>query len=118
MDTRQTVVLVGETLVIDVIDACLQNMSSIATARLSSTNPDFRQQLNALSCGLIIIDLDGPELPALTTHLKNQHQAPIMLLNADTNDAVLMCSQTFKLRCVDELVDVVKAITGGQKTVI
>ncbi len=118
MDTRQTVVLVGETLVIDVIDACLQNTSSITAARLSSASPDFHQQLNTLPCGLIILDLNGPELPALTTHLKNQRQASIMLLNADTNDAVLMCSQTFKLRCVDELVDVIKAIIGGQKTII
>jgi hypothetical protein len=107
MQQLQTLVLFGDSLVIDVVEACLNSNPNYETRRIFATDTHIPHQLNKLKPGLIIFDVDTGNLQPILRYLQSHQQIPLLGLSADSNDAVVLCSQAFKIPDSRQLAQIV-----------
>lgn len=111
MNNHQLVVLFGESLLLDSVEASLAIDPAVSVMRLHSTAPEVAQRLSDLSPDLVIFDLDTSDIRGLAPFLKTQPSVPMLGLDINCNKVVGLTTEVHDVLNVDELKRVLERYT-------
>ena len=116
MDERQLIVLYGDTLLIDGVEACLAGKHELDVIRVNATLANVGQRLQAIAPDLVIFDVGTPvpELSKLIVPLlQKQPGIPFIGLDADNSEVISLCTTQYPSFSTKDLVDVIQTQTSA-----
>ncbi len=108
MNAQQLVVLYGDSLLLDSVEAILAGEVQISVIRLLSATPEVAERICALMPDLVIFDLDAGNFRGLIPFLKACPGAPLLGLDIATNRAVSLTSRVHTVSNQEDLRRVVE----------
>jgi hypothetical protein len=93
MRTEPLLVLLGDSLILDSVEASLTGDQAFSVIRLRSAHPEIAERLRALAPNLIIFDLDARDFHSIIPFLKARSGVPLLGIDVNGNIAVsLTCT--------------------------
>lgn len=102
MNTQPLLVLFGDSLILDSVEASLADRQTFSVLRLRRAQPEITERLQALTPTLIIFDLDTPCLRSILPFLKAKAGVPLLGVDINGNIAV---SLTCTHHCLEDQAD-------------
>ena len=112
MDDRRLVVLFGDSLLMDTIEASLSENESLGVMRIHTTVPDVGERLKKLQPHLVIFDWDAPHCQFALPFLREQAGIPLLGLDVTSSKAIMLCSQEHTVLTAEELGNLIQAKTS------
>lgn len=96
MDNQPLVVLLGDSLLVDSVEASLAGDPATAVVRLRSEAPEIAERLRAIRPDLVIFDLNAPAMQSLLPFVQAAPGVPLLGLDINGRVAVgLACTHYF-----------------------
>ena len=111
MDEKRLVVLYGDTLLIDGVEASLTERNGLDVIRVDTTIANVGQHLKTIAPDLVIFDLDTPviELSKLIVPLlQKQPGIPFICLDAQHSEVVTLACEQHTAHSTNDLVDIIR----------
>jgi DNA-binding NarL/FixJ family response regulator len=111
MDGKRLVVLYGDTLLIDGVEASLADRNGLDVVRVDTTIANVGQHLKTIAPDLVIFDLDTPtaELSKLIVPLlQKQPSVPFICLDAQHSEVVTLACEQYTAHSTNDLVDIIR----------
>ncbi|MGC9395509.1 MAG: hypothetical protein ACP5J4_11700 [Anaerolineae bacterium] len=111
MDEKRLVVLYGDTLLIDGVEASLTERNGLDVIRVDTTIANVGQHLRTIAPDLVIFDLDTPviELSKLIVPLlQKQPGVPFICLDAEHSEVVTLACEQHTAHSTNDLVDLIR----------
>lgn len=103
MNKQQLVVLFGDSLLLDSVEASLTQRDLLSVLRLRTAAPEVAERLNTLNPDLVIFDLDGRNFRSLVPFLRMQPGVALLGLDINSHQAVGLTAQTHPVHNFDDL---------------
>jgi hypothetical protein len=113
MEKRRLVVLLGDSLLMDSVDASLRNRPGLGVMRMYAAVDETIGQLRALGPDLIMVDLDTPHADFIVPFLREQPDTPMLGIDADSNRVVVLSSRHRPAFTGDDLVEMIQEQTAS-----
>jgi hypothetical protein len=107
--TQQTVALIGDSLLIDSIEAALNAKPNLSVMRLASFGDGFEQRLPS-SPDLVIVDLQIVQLGPILAYLLGFPGIPVLGIETNSNQVIALSSRHYTAECSDDLTRIIKDI--------
>lgn len=114
MDNRRLVVLVGDSLLMDTVEASLGESQEFGVMRIYSTVTDIASRLQSLSPDAVIFDWDVPHADFVLSMLKQWPGVPLLGLDVTCSQVTALSSEQHITLTVNDLARVVKAHTADK----
>ena len=114
MDDRRIVVLFGDSLLMDTVEASLDENPELGVMRMHSNVPDIGQRLKSIQPHLIIFDWDAPHCQFVLPFLREQSGVPLLGLDVTCSKAIMLCSQEHTILTADELAELIQTKTANE----
>lgn len=101
--------LCGESVLIDGIEASLQDSEGVEIVRLDTSQPDAVQVLGGLSPDIIIFDLTPSQLSCVFTFLQTHTDVVLIGLDIDCDQALFLSAEWRRLPTVADLMQAIEA---------
>lgn len=111
MDEKRLVVLYGDTLLIDGVEASLTERSGLDVIRVDTTIANVGQHLRTIAPDLVVFDIDTPviELSKLIVPLLHRQPAvPFICLDAQHSEVVMLACEQHSSHSTGDLVDIIR----------
>ncbi len=108
MNAQQLVVLYGDSLLLDSVEAILTDGGQISVVRLITATPEVAERICALAPDLVIFDLDASNFRGLIPFLKACPSVPLLGLDIATNRVVSLTSHVHTVTNQEDLRKVVE----------
>lgn len=108
MKDRRIVALVGDSLLMDTIEASLGDSQEFGVMRMYSTVTDIAGRLESLCPDAIIFDWDTPHAEFVLPILRNQPGLPLMGLDVTCSKVIALFSERHITTTVQDLSKVLK----------
>lgn len=92
MKVKQVIALFGDSLLIDTVEASLQQSQGLGVVRVQSTTADALDRLKALHPDLIIFDLNDPNSRLVVPFFREHESTPLLCVD-------VTCSKVLALSC-------------------
>ena len=92
MRAKRVIALFGDSLLIDTVEASLQNSQGLGVVRVQTTTSDALDRLKALCPDLIIFDLNDPNSRLVIPFFRDHQSTPLLCLD-------VTCSKVLALSC-------------------
>lgn len=112
MEERQLVVLFGDSLLIDTVEASLEDNPNVGMMRIHATVPDIEERLKTLCPDLIILDLNAPDSGQIIPVLWDQPGVPLLCLDITCSKAIVLSSQPYTARTAGDLAHLIEMQTS------
>jgi hypothetical protein len=107
MKERRMVVLLGDSLLMDTVEASLEDNQSLGIARIDTAVTDAGTCLKSLAPDLIIFDFDAPHLQCVICYLRDHPGVPLLGLDVTCNKVIVLSSQQRTTLTADDLAQVI-----------
>lgn len=111
MDDRQVIVLFGDSLLMDGVEASLADQHEMDVIRMDATINNVGQHLQRIAPDLVIFDLDLPFSTQIVPLLQEQPGIPFIGLDAQCSEVITLSSQHFNALSANDLVKVIQMQT-------
>ena len=111
MKERQTVVLFGDSLLMDSVEASLSNIQELGLVRIHSSVPNVVGRIGGLAPNMVIFDLNVPHTEFLIPFLKAQPGIPLLGLDVTRSQVIALSSQQYTTLTSGDLARVIKLQT-------
>ncbi len=111
MDDRQLIVLFGDSLLMDGVEASLADKQELDVIRVDATINNVGQHLQSIAPDLVIFDLDIPFSAQIVPLLREQPGTPFIGLDAQCSEAIALSSQQYTALSANDLVKVIQIQT-------
>jgi CheY-like chemotaxis protein len=108
MDRRRKLVLVGDSLLLDVVEVSLGANPDLSVTRVRAAVPDAEERIRSLSPDLVIFDLTAPQLAFVIPLLREQPGVPLIGLDINTSQVVALSGQPYVTLTANDLVDIIQ----------
>ena len=108
MAEQRLVVLFGDSLFMDTVEARLENNQELGVMRIHSTVADVIGRLRSLSPDFVIVDVNTHYSKFTLPLLQEQPGTPILCLDVTSNQVVTLSSQQHAVHTTEELVQLVR----------
>jgi hypothetical protein len=108
MNRQQLVVLFGDSLLLDSVEASLSDRERLSVLRLRTAAPEVAGRLDALRPELIIFDVNGPNFASLVPFLRMQPSVPLLGLDINCQQAIGLTARTYSVVGAEELKQVIE----------
>jgi len=112
MEERRMVVLFGDSLLMDTVEASLGNRQELGVMRIHTTVTDVEERLKSICPDLIIFDLDAPHSQFVLPFLRDQPGVPLLGLDVTCSRAIALSSQHYITLTANDLVQVIQIQTS------
>ena len=112
MKKQQLVALFGDSLLIDTVEASLQNREELGIVRIQNGVNDVAERLKAVCPDLIILDSNDPNTQFLLPFFKEQASVPLLCLDVSCNTVVALSCQHYTARTTNDLTHVIQMQTA------
>lgn len=111
MDDRQIIVLFGDSLLMDTVEAGLGDCPDIGVMRVHPSVPNLVDRLISIQPDLVIFDWDGPHCQFVLPFLREQPGTPLLGLDITCSRAIALYSQQHEVLTARALADLIKRET-------
>lgn len=111
MDEKRLVVLYGDTLLIDGVEASLASRNGLDVVRVDTTIANVGQHLKTLAPDLVIFDLDTPVAALsklIVPLLQKQPGIPFICLDAQHCEVVTLACEQHTAHSTNDLVEIIR----------
>ena len=113
MGQRQLVVLFGESVFMESVEACLAQECDIGVMRVHTTVDDVGQRLASLNPDLVVVDWNAPYCEFALTFLQERPGVPVLCLDMNCSKVVVLTSRSYTAASTEELVQLVRDQAGN-----
>jgi hypothetical protein len=114
MDNRRLVVLVGDSLLMDTVEASLGENQEFGVMRIYTTVTDIAARLQSLYPDAVVFDWDAPHVEFVLDMLKQRPGVPLLGLDVTCSQVTALTSEQHLTLTVNDLARVVKAHSAGK----
>ncbi|MGC9467666.1 MAG: hypothetical protein ACP5HS_03680 [Anaerolineae bacterium] len=107
IQTRQTIALVGDSLLMDIVEATLKTKPGLKVVRLSGSE-DMDARRRAAPPDLIIVDLQTVDQASILTYLLRYPGVQLLAVEANSDRVIALSSQHYTAECSDDLTQIIK----------
>jgi DNA-binding NarL/FixJ family response regulator len=107
MEEQPLVVLFGDSLFMDTVEASLEHSQGLGVMRIHATVADVVERLKSLSPDLVILDLNAPQTQFVVPFLQEQAGIPLLCLDVNVTQVVTLSSQHHTAQTAGELLELV-----------
>lgn len=112
--TKQTIALVGNSLLTDTIEAMLKAKPHLIVKRLPLPGDGFERRLFPAP-DLIIVDLHAVQLAPILTYLVKYPGVPVLGIEINSNQVIALSSRNYTARCSDDLTHIIKDMVAASE---
>jgi hypothetical protein len=112
MDERPTVVLFGDSLLMDTVENNLLESRLLGVVRIHTNVTDVEDRLKALRPDLVIFELDTPHSRFVLPFLRDQSGIPLLGLDLICSRVVALSSQQYRTLSMQDLSQVIQIETA------
>ncbi len=109
MENSRLVVLFGDSLLVDGVEASLRASQSLSVMRILDAVTDLRKCLQSLQPDMVIFDWDTPQAQLIVSVLRDQPGVTLLGLDVHSRKVVLVSSHQYTPLSARELVQVIQA---------
>ena len=106
-------ILVGDSLFMDTVEAALGNHREFGLVRVYKSVTDIGKRLKSFHPDLVIFDLNTLSAGTIFTIQKEQPGTPMLGLDINTNEIIVMHCQSFTAHSVSDLTRLIDLLTTG-----
>ncbi|MBN1179814.1 MAG: hypothetical protein JXD18_11405 [Anaerolineae bacterium] len=118
MPKQPVVVLFGNSLLMDTVEASLEDQKELGILRMVTTISDVDERLQALAPDLIIFDMDVNLSDVVMPLLFSQPGTPFLGLDIDSGKAVVLSSQQQAVMTLKDLTRVIRTQTDRRSKAV
>ncbi len=107
MRDQRLIVLFGDSLFMDTVEASLEGKQEFGVMRIHTTVSDARDRLKCLKPDLAVFDLCGPASEVVLPLLWEQPGVPLLCLDVTCSRVIVLSSRLHTTRTVDDLAQVI-----------
>ena len=111
MNPTQLIVLFGDSLLMDTVEAGLGDRPQIGVMRIHSGVPNLNDRLKSLQPNLVIFDWDADHCQFVLPFLREQPGTPLLGLDITASRAIAICSQEHSVYSINELSRIIQQQT-------
>lgn len=116
MSEYQLVVLLGDSLLMDTIEASLRKERTLSVVRIQSDVKNWQACIEVLCPDLVIFDWGTPRAQIALSLLRDQPGMPLIGIDITTNNVTVLNSRQCTPLAANDLAEVIRLQTfGGQK---
>jgi chemotaxis response regulator CheB len=108
MENRQIVVLFGDSLLIDTVEASLGDNQEWGVVRIHTNVTDVGERLKSLCPDLVIFDWDAPHSEFVVSLLRDQPGIPLLGLDVTCSKVVVLSSRQYIALTAHDLIQVIQ----------
>jgi DNA-binding NarL/FixJ family response regulator len=113
MGQRQLVVLFGESLFLEAVEACLADEPDMGVMRVHTTVDDVGQRLASINPDLVVLDWNAPDCGFALTFLQERPGVPVLCLDLNCSKVIVLTSRSYSAANAEELVQIVRDQAGN-----
>ena len=114
MDNQRIIVLFGDSLLMDTVEASLGENPELGVMRVHTNVPDIGARLKSVQPHLVIFDWDTPHCQFVLPFLREQSGIPLLGLDVTCSRAIMLCSQEHTILTADELAELIQTKTANE----
>jgi hypothetical protein len=115
MADQQLVVLFGDSLLMDTVEANLAGNPQVGLIRIHPTVTDVAARLQAVGPDLVIVDLNAPQSGRVLPFLRDQPGVPLLGLDVTCGRAIVLSGRSYTPRTAGDLAHLIAACTGEDR---
>jgi DNA-binding NarL/FixJ family response regulator len=108
MGQRQLVVLFGESLFLESVEACLAQEPDLGVMRVHTTVDDVGRRLASINPDLVVIDWNAPYCEFALAFLQARPGVPVLCLDMNCSKVVVLTSRSYTAANSEDLVQIVR----------
>jgi hypothetical protein len=113
--TRQRVIaLFGDSLLIDTIEASLQDNKELGIVRIHASVNDVLGRIKALCPDLVILDSQDPHTQFILPFFREESSVPLLCLDVSCSKVVALSCQHYTAVSANDLAQIIRLQTGGK----
>ena len=110
---QELVVLFGEALFIQSVEACLHRTQEIGVIGLYSSVVDAPQRLKSLRPDLVVMDLRGDHCRLAVSLLREQPGIAILCVDQERQEAIVVCGHAYSTPTAEDLTEIIRRHVNG-----
>lgn len=113
MRKQRVVALYGDSLLIDTVEASLQDNHELGIVRIPAAADNVLERIKALCPDLIIVDTQDPDTQFILPFFRDEAGVPLLCLDASCNKVVALSCQHYTAKSGSDLAHLIRLQTGG-----
>lgn len=114
MEHHRLILLYGDSLLMDAVEASLADRREIDLVRVRSAILDFETRVKSLCPDLVIFDFDTVHSQFVIPLLRARPNVPLVGLDFNSNQVVVLSGRSYTARTAQELAHLLHNQTAGQ----
>ena len=114
-DSNPVVWIIGNTVLMDGVEACLRELRMENLVRWNAVSADFEKNLKAYHPKLIIFERDTPGTNSLLYMLEENPGTHLLGIDLECNQVLIMNSFQIQTRSMSDLHRIVQDVAGGRE---
>jgi len=111
MNQTQLIVLFGDSLLMDTVEAGLDDLPHIGVMRIHAGVSNVNDRLKSLTPNLVIFDWDADHCHFVLPFLRDQPGTPLLGLDITASRAIAVCSREHAVYSINELSRIIQQQT-------
>jgi chemotaxis response regulator CheB len=108
MKERRVLVLFGDSLLMDTVEASLEKNPALGVVRIHTAVADLGERLKCLGPDVVIFDLDTPHLEFVLPFLRDKPGVPLLGLDVNCNKVIALSSHRYTALTAHDLAQVIQ----------
>ena len=113
MSKQRIVALFGDSLLMDTVEASLEDHKDLGVIRIHTAVTEVAQRLKALCPDLVIVDLNDTHAQFVLPLLKDLPQVPLLCLDANCSKVISLSSRQYTALTSNDLAHLIKIQTAN-----
>jgi CheY-like chemotaxis protein len=117
MEKGRLIVLFGDSLLMDTVEASLEGIQDLGVMRIHTGVAEVEERIKSLRPDLVILDLNTPQSSSILPFLRDIPDIPLLGLDVTCSKVMALSCQQYVALTADDLADVIrmKAIKETEK---
>ncbi|MGC9333941.1 MAG: hypothetical protein ACP5JJ_07330 [Anaerolineae bacterium] len=113
MAEQRVIALYGDSLLIDTVEAGLQDNQDLGIVRIHATVENVLERIKALCPDLIILDTQDPHTQFVLPFFREESGVPLLCLDVSCSKVVALSCKHYDAVSASDLAHVIRLQTGG-----
>ena len=118
MAEQRIVALYGDSLLMDAVEASLEDNQELGVIRIHTTVSNVVECLRSLNPSLIILDMNDPHSRLMVSFLRDLPTVPLLCVDVTTSKVIALACQEYTVLTADDLAQVIHLQISGEDTEI
>jgi DNA-binding NarL/FixJ family response regulator len=110
---QELVILFGDALFIQSVEACLHGTGEIGVIGLYSSVVDAPQRLRSLHPDLVVMDMHGDHCRLAVPLLREQPGVTLLCVDQERQEAILLCGRSYPTPSAEDLTEIIRRHAKG-----